>query len=327
MDNAAGEMRVFIAVVENHGFAAAGKHLNMSPSSVSKLVSRIEGRLQTRLLLRSARTASLTAEGEVYYRSACRILADIRHTESMLSQGPNVTPRGQLRISASVPFARCVLLPLIPEFTELYPEIELDFSLNDSSIDLMQNTADIAIRVGAVNDCPLKARKIGESRRTLVASPGYLARYGIPDHPENLEQHRCIGFNFHQGLNEWLFKEPSNGRGITKRISSAIAASDGETVRQLALLGMGIARLASFHIGEDIEEGRLVPLLQEYHYGRNEPINALFVDHTHLAARVRAFVDFFAEKLSRQKTPSYLRKKSFLEVHPQPRAIQRNAVL
>jgi DNA-binding transcriptional LysR family regulator len=320
MDNAAGEMQVFISVVENSSFAAAGKHLNMSPSSVSKLVSRIEDRLQTRLLLRSARTTSLTAEGEIYYRSACRILADIRHTESVLSQGPNVTPRGQLRISASVPFARCVLLPLIPEFTELYPEIELDLSLDDSSIDLMQNTADIAIRVGAVSDCPLKARKIGESRRTLVASPTYLARYGIPDHPENLEQHRCIGFNFHRGLNEWLFKEHSNGRGITKRINSSITASDGETVRQLAILGMGIARLASFHIGQDIEEGRLVPLLQEYHYGRNEPIHALFVDHTHLAARVRAFIDFFAEKLSRQKAPSYLRQRKVLEVHPQPRA-------
>ncbi|NLS06969.1 LysR family transcriptional regulator [Rhizobium sp. P32RR-XVIII] len=99
-------MQVFISVVENGSFAAAGKHLNMSPSSVSKLVSRIEDGLQTRLLLRSARTTSLTAEGEIYYRSACRILVDIRPTESKLSQGPNVTPRGQLRISASVPFAR-----------------------------------------------------------------------------------------------------------------------------------------------------------------------------------------------------------------------------
>lgn len=320
MDNAAGEMQVFISVVENHSFAAAGRQLNMSASSISKLVSRIENRLQTRLLLRSARTASLTAEGEIYYRSACRILADIRHTEQILSQGTNVIPRGQLRISASVPFARCLILPLIPEFSDRYPEIELDLSLDDSSIDLMQNTADIAIRVGAVSDSPLKARKIGESRRTLVASPSYVARYGIPDHPENLEQHKCIGFNFHRGLNEWLFKEPSSGRGITKRIKSSIAASDGEAVRQLALHGVGIARLASFHIGHDIEEGRLIPLLQNYHYGRSEPIHALFVDHSHLAARVRAFVDFFAEKLSKQSEPTYLRQRAVLEAHLQPRA-------
>jgi DNA-binding transcriptional LysR family regulator len=160
MDNRAGEMEVFVTAAELQSFSAAGRRLKLSPSAVSKLVTRIEDRLGTRLLVRSTRTMKLTPEGDVYLTRAQRILAEIAETEQIVAGGGKMVPRGLLRINASVGFGERCLLPVVPEFLALYPEVQLDISLTDGVIGLIEERTDIAIRSGPMSDSTLKARKI-----------------------------------------------------------------------------------------------------------------------------------------------------------------------
>jgi DNA-binding transcriptional LysR family regulator len=196
MDNRAGEMEVFVAAVEGGGFSAAGRRLGLSPSAVSKLVARLEDRLGTRLLVRTTRTLQPTPEGELYLSRARAILSEIAETERIVTSGGGATPRGLLRVSALMAFGERYILPLIGEYRRLYPHVLLDLSLSDGVIDLVGERTDIAIRSsGALRDSALKARKLLDSHRLLVASPDYLARNGTPQTPEDLARHACLGFN------------------------------------------------------------------------------------------------------------------------------------
>jgi DNA-binding transcriptional LysR family regulator len=204
-------MDVFVQVAELRSFSAAGRKLRLSPSAVSKLVTRLEDRLGTRLLVRTTRSLQLTPEGEVYLERAQRILADIEETERMVTAGGATVPRGPLRVSASVAIGVRCIVPLIPDFLALYPEIELDISLSDSIIDIVGERADVAIRVGPLRDSSLKARKLLERRRVIVASPAYIARHGLPATPDDLNQHNCLTFNFRPGAEGWPFRDPTTG--------------------------------------------------------------------------------------------------------------------
>ncbi|MDZ5454409.1 LysR family transcriptional regulator [Labrys sp. ZIDIC5] len=297
MDNRAGEMEVFVTAAELRSFSAAGRKLHLSPSAVSKLVTRIEDRLGARLLVRTTRTLQLTPEGETYLGRAQAILADIAETERMISSGGEVVPSGRLRVSASVGFgARCVV-PVLPDFLARYPKVELDLSLTDDVIDLVEEKADIAIRSGPLRDSTLKARKILESRRVITASPGYLARHGMPATPEDLERHNCLLFNFRRGLDSWPFRDPGSASLRRVQVSGNLQANNGPTMRKLCLDGLGLVRLGRFHVQPDIDAGLLVPLLEDYNALDVELIHAVFVGHDHLAARIRAFVDFLAERI------------------------------
>ncbi|WP_454811446.1 LysR family transcriptional regulator [Labrys neptuniae] len=301
MDNRAGEMEVFVTAAELHSFSAAGRKLHLSPSAVSKLVTRIEDRLGARLLVRTTRTLQLTPEGETYLARAQAILADIAETERMISSGGEVVPSGRLRVSASVGFgARCVV-PVLPDFLARYPKVELDLSLTDEVIDLVEERADIAIRSGPLRDSGLKARKILESRRVITASPGYLARHGMPDRPEDLERHNCLLFNFRRGLDSWPFRDPGSVMVRRVQVAGNLMANNGPTMRKLCMDGLGLVRLGRFHVQPDIDAGLLVPVLEDYNALDVELIHAVFVGHDHLAARIRAFVDFLAEKIGREE--------------------------
>jgi DNA-binding transcriptional LysR family regulator len=297
MDNRAGEMEVFVAAAEHRSFSAAGRRLHLSPSAVSKLVTRVEDRLGTRLLVRTTRALQLTAEGETYLARAQAILADIAETERMISSGGEVVPSGRLRVSASVGFGSRCVVSLLPTFLKRYPRVELDFSLTDEVIDLVEQRADIALRSGPLRDSTIKARKILESRRVVTASPAYLALHGSPQEPEELQRHNCLLFNFRRGLDSWPFRDPATGEIGRVSISGNLQANNGPTMRQLCLDGLGLVRLGRFHVQPDIDAGRLVPLLEDYNALDIELIHAVFVGHVHLAARIRAFVDFLAESL------------------------------
>ena len=301
MDNRAGEMEVFVEVIERGSFAAAARRLSLSPSAVSKLVTRIEERLQTRLLARTTRALQLTPEGEIYFRQATRILAEIDETDRMIVSGAASVPRGRLRVSSTVGFATRFVVPLVPEFLARYPLVELDLSLSDDIIDLIGERTDVGIRAGLMRDSGLKARKLAESRRTIVASPDYLARHGTPQRPEDFLRHNCLGFNFSPGLGVWPFLTPDGGR-IEIAVSGNFKGNNGATLRQLTLAGLGIARIGRFHLEDDIQAGRLVPLLDDINPKDIEPVHAVFLGHEHLAARIRAFVDFLAEHLSTRPT-------------------------
>ncbi|MDI7923113.1 LysR family transcriptional regulator [Ferirhizobium litorale] len=297
MDNRAGEMEIFVEAVERGSFAAAAARLKLSPSAVSKAITRIEERLQARLLVRSTRTLQLTPEGEIYLRQAQRILAEIAETERMVLSGSAAAPRGQLRVNSTVGFATRFVVPLVPAFLERYPDVELDLSLSDDVIDLIGERTDVAIRAGLLRDSSLKARKLTESRRVVVASPDYLERRGKPRVPGDLATHNCLAFNFSPSKSIWPFRDPMSLEMLSMPIQGNFQANNGATVRQLTLAGLGVSRIGQFHVQDDIDTGRLVPLLETYSPGDNEPVHAVFLGHTHLAARIRAFIDFLADRI------------------------------
>jgi DNA-binding transcriptional LysR family regulator len=297
MDNRAGEMEVFVQAVVLNSFSAAGRRLGLTPSAVSKIISRIEERLGTRLLVRSTRTLRLTPEGEIYHQRALRIVAEIDEAERAVASGASAAPRGLLRVNSSVPVGMMCILPLVPKFLQRYPEVELDVSLSDGVVDLIEERADVAIRVGPMRSSSLKARKLFESRVIVIASPAYLAEHGTPMHPRDLERHNCLNFNFRRILNEWPFRDPKTGEIDTIAVAGNFLSNNGSTAQQMCVAGLGIARLGLFHVRADMEAGRLVALLEDYNPGDIELIHAVFVGHEYLAARVRSFVDFLAETL------------------------------
>ncbi|MGY8707222.1 LysR family transcriptional regulator [Bradyrhizobium sp. 18BD] len=290
--NRSAEMEVFVRVVDLGGFTQAARKLRLTPSGVSKLISRLETRLGSRLINRTTRKLTLTEEGQAFYQRSLRILGEMEEAEREAASG--ATPRGRLTVNCNIPFGMLHMMPLIPRFLEQHPEITLDLVLTDTLIDLMQECADVAIRVGPLKASRLVARKLGTSRMVVVGAPGYLARLGTPKTPADLTEHRGIGWTFPRIRGGWPFKR---GDRTEEAVPPRVArASDGEIARRLALGGVGLARLALFHIGPDIEAGRLIPVLQSYNPGDREDIHAVYVGHTApLPARVRAFIDFLAE--------------------------------
>lgn len=298
MDNRLGEMEVFVLAAELQSFSAAGRRLKLSPSAVSKLVTRIEDRLGTRLLVRSTRMMKLTLEGEVYLSRAQRILAEINETELVVAGGGTMVPRGLLRINASLGFGERYLLPIVRDFLRLYPEVHLDISLTDGVIGLIEERTDIAIRSGPMDDTTLKARKLLESRRVIVASPTYLEAHGVPTSPQDLANHNCLSFNFRQSLNAWPFRDPGARNVYRLAVSGDMMVNSGMIIRRLCLTGSGLGRVGQFHVQQDIDAGLLVPVLQDYNPGDTEVVNAVFAGHEHLAARIRAFIDFLTKHVA-----------------------------
>lgn len=288
-----GDMEVFSAVVASGSLSAAARALGLTPSAVSRVVARLEARLGVRLVVRTTRALALTPEGEAYHRSAQRILRDLDEAEREVAE--QAAPRGRLRVSAALAHGRLYVVPLLGEFLERYPGITVDISLTDTIIDLVEERADVAIRFGPLPDSALVARRLGESGRSIIASAAYLARHGTPRIPEDLLNHNCMGFNFRRAEPLWPFRR--DGRDYTLDLPGNIEANNGETLVQLAREGVGIARVGTFHVAEDIVSGRLVSLLDEFNPGDREAIHALFVGGATMPARVRVFIDYLAEKL------------------------------
>lgn len=297
--NRAADMEVFATAIERGSFSAAARILGLSPSAVSRTISGIEARFGVRLIARTTRALAMTAEGEAYYHAARRILGDLAEVEQAI--GEQAAPRGRLRISTTLSYGRLHIVPLLGEFLDLYPDIIVDISLTDAVIDLVEERADVAIRIGPLPDSPLIARRLGESERAVVASPAYVARHGEPMVPEDLHAHRCLGFNFRRQQPWWPFRR--DGRDIGLPITPAIEANNGDTVTQLALDGVGIARVGRFNVADAIADGRLVELLAAYNPGDIEPFHALFLGGSTLPARVRVFIDFLADRLTTVPDP------------------------
>jgi len=289
----ARELEVFAAVVQRGSFSAAGRVLGLTPSAVSRTIDRIEARLGVRLMLRTTRVLTLTAEGRVYLGAARRILADLDDAEREIAdQG---APRGRLRVSAALAHGRQCIVPLLGEFAALYPHILVDISLTDAIADIHGGQADVAIRFGVLADSPLTALRVGQTGRTIVASPEYLARRGTPQVPEDLHNHNCLNFNFRRTEPVWPFRK--EGRDYALTVHGNIEANNGETLGQLAIAGVGITRVGNFSVAGDLAAGRLVPLLEAFNPGDVEQIHAVFVGGANMPARVRVFVDFIASNL------------------------------
>jgi DNA-binding transcriptional LysR family regulator len=288
-----GEMAAFVEVARQGSLSGAARTLGLTPSAISRIVGRIEARLGVRLLVRTTRSLRLTAEGENYARAARRILADIAETESAIAD--QASPRGRVRISMASAHGRMSVLPLLGEFTTRYPGITLDIDLSDEVADIIGGRADVAVRFGPLADSPLTARRLGETGRTVVASPAYLARHGTPRTPADLADHNCLDFSFRRIEPGWPFRE--NGRDTILPVSGNMTANNGETLVQLALDGLGITRVGNFHIEDELANGRLVALLEDFNPYDREAIHAVFIGGANMPARVRVLVDFLAEKL------------------------------
>ena len=287
-------LEVFATVMREGSFSAAGRLLGLTPSAVARAIDRIEARLGVRLLLRSTRALTPTAEGQSYLQTARRILADLDDAEQRIAdQG---APRGRLRISAALSHGRLCIVPLLGEFARLYPNILIEFALTDTIVDVAAGQADVAIRFGPLADSLLTARKLGETGRVIVAAPDYLARCGTPARPEDLHRHNCLNFSFRRAEPVWPFR--SGGQDLVLAVKGNIEANNGETLGQLAAAGVGIARVGAFSVIDDIAAGRLVPLLEDFNPGDVELIHAVFVGGANTPARVRVFVDFLVSRLA-----------------------------
>ncbi len=284
---------MFSAIARLGSFSAAGRALDLTPSAVSRTIDRIEARLGVRLLIRTTRALTLTMEGQSYLGAARRILADLDEAErSIADQG---APRGRLRVSAGFSHGRLSIVPLLGDFAGLYPHILVDISLTDTVVDIAAGQADVGIRFGPLADSALTARRIGETGRSIVASPGYLARHGTPRVPEDLLGHNCLNFNFRRAEPVWPFRR--DGRDYALTVRGNIEANNGETLGQLATAGVGITRVGHFGVADALAAGRLVSVLDAFNPGDVEPIHAVFVGGTNMPARVRVFVDYLAEHL------------------------------
>ncbi|MCJ2182578.1 LysR family transcriptional regulator [Novosphingobium sp. 1949] len=289
----ARSMELFSAVVDLGSFSAAARAFGLTPSAISRAIDRLEARLGVRLLLRSTRSITLTAEGQAYLQAARRILSDLDDAE--LHVADHGVPRGRLRVSAALSHGRLCVVPLLGEFVRLYPQVLVDISLSDGLVDIAGGQADVAIRFGPLADSTLTVRKLGETRRVVVASPAYLARRGTPLAPEDLHEHDCLNFSFRRAEPVWPFRR--EGHDFALSVTGPVEANNGETLAELAMQGVGITRVGLFSVAGAIAEGRLVPLLEAYNPGDVEQIHAIFVGGSNLPARLRVFIDFLAQRL------------------------------
>lgn len=287
-----GEMEVFARVVQEGGFSAAARSLDITPSAVSKLIARLEARLGTRLLVRTTRALTLTEEGEAYHHAALKILQDLNDAEQEASGG---ALRGRLRVNATIPFGTMFVAPAMPAFIARNPDIIVDLSFTDGIVDLVAEKTDVAIRMGNLPDSGLIARKLGQSSRVVCAAPSYLERKGTPETPEDLARHDCLTFNFRRTGPSWPFR--FKGREVAQPVKGSLIVNNGETMKQMVLAGAGIARLGLFHVAAEIAEGKLVPLLEHCNPGDLELIHAIYVGGGPVPDRVRAFIEYMIETL------------------------------
>ncbi|MBP5856016.1 LysR family transcriptional regulator [Marivibrio halodurans] len=297
------EMAVFAKVVEEGSFSSAARNLKLTPSAVSKQIARLEDRLGVRLLNRTTRRLSATEEGAAFYQRAARILSDIDEAEAAVTQ-LHAAPRGTLRINCGIAFGKHQITPLMPEFLARYPELRIELTLTDSVSDLVEEGQDVAVRFGPLQDSSMVARQLAVSRRAIVAAPSYFEAHGTPRHPSELTGHNCLTFSNMPHLNEWIFKI-AEGEEYRVKAEGNFTASNGETIHEMVLAGLGVARLAEFLVEPEVQEGKLQRVLQPFYRDIEVPINAVYPTRRHLSPKVRAFVDFLIEKF--QPVPPWAR--------------------
>ncbi|TKE97403.1 LysR family transcriptional regulator [Vibrio kanaloae] len=285
------DLEMVLTVVDAGGFSAAAEALDVQVAKVSRSVSKIESQLGVSIFNRTTRRVELTEEGRQFVGSVRVGLQMIQSAEEeIVSRGE--LPKGRLRVDAASPFVFHQLVPLVQSFKEAYPDIELELTSNEGFVDLLEKRTDVAIRIGKLSDSTLNARPLGKSLLHIVASPDYLAKRGLPTKPEDLSSHQIVGFAGNKVLNHWPLPNQSD-------VAPTVTASNGETVRQLALAGNGIACLSGFMVQEDMAAGRLIPILEQDKLANTdrERVNAVYYKSSSVSKRISAFIDFIQPRL------------------------------
>lgn len=286
------DLEMVLTVVDAGGFSAAAEALDVQVAKVSRSVSKVESQLGVSIFNRTTRRVELTEEGRQFVDSVRVGLQMIQSAEEeIVSRGE--LPKGRLRVDAASPFVFHQLVPLVRSFKEAYPDIELELTSNEGFVDLLEKRTDVAIRIGKLSDSTLHARPLGKSLLHIVASPDYLAKRGLPTKPEDLSSHQIVGFAGNKVLNHWPLPNQSD-------VAPTVTASNGETVRQLALAGNGIACLSGFMVQEDMAAGRLIPILEQDKLANTdrERVNAVYYKSSSVSKRISAFIDFIQPRLS-----------------------------
>jgi DNA-binding transcriptional LysR family regulator len=292
--DATSDLRVFVLVMDLGSFSAAANDLGLTPSAVSKLISRLEDRLGARLLARSTRRLTLTPEGEGFLARARRIVADIAEAEAEVARVRGA-PRGTLRINAGTAFGLHQLAPALADFLARYPEIDVDLSLTDRMVDLVEEHADVALRGGRLPEGAYVQRKIADLQRVICAAPSYLAQRGTPRTPAELKDHDCIVVAT-PGLNRWPFK--SRGGIDVVDVRARLSTDDAEAALRLAIAGAGVVRLADVIVGEPLRNGELVALFTDSHHVEPFPLAAVYPAGRNRLPRVAVFIDFLIERFA-----------------------------
>lgn len=288
------EMRVFVEVAEAGSFAKASRVLRLSPPAVTRAVSALEERLGIRLFNRTTRSVSLTEAGQRFLLSSNRVLSELEDAERDVVGDAGVV-QGHLNVTASVTFGRTVVAPLLGSFLAANPRLSLSLVMLDRVTNLVEEGFDVAIRIGDLPDSTLMARRIGQVRRLLVASPEYLAKRGAPASPDDLKLHSIIGFTSLMSAREVSFEELGKRRKLNLR--PRLEVNDAAAAIAAAETGEGVTTSLCYIVGESIRSGRLVPVLQEF-WPAPAPVHIVYPHSRLLAAKVRAFVDWAAQKLA-----------------------------
>jgi DNA-binding transcriptional LysR family regulator len=286
-------MRVFAKVVEQGSFVAAGQALEMSSTVVTRHLADLEKQLGARLLHRTTRRLSLTETGAAYLARVRQILQDIDDADSLVMSQTSRTA-GTLRIYSHLAFGQLQLAQLLPMYAQQFPEVVLDVTLSDRTVDLVDDGFDIGFFIDLQKfDISMIARKIGSAEIMLCASPDYLQRHGIPRTPQDISHHVCLNFAYEQLRHHWVINDANGSQTIP--ISSKLVSNNGDLLRQCALAGMGIVIRSSFSLGDDLLSGRLVRLLPEHHLGRLA-VMMVYPSRRLIPAKVRSFVDFISNQ-------------------------------
>ncbi len=291
-----GELQVFLRVVEEGSFSGAGRRLHVSPSTVSKLIARMEARLGVRLFERVAGAIRLTQEGERFRAAGEQVVQAMEEAEAGVRVA-DAEISGTVRIHTALTTAKYLVAPRLPLLLDKHPRLHLDFVLGTQRGDFIRQGLDVAIHSGRPTEQTLIGRPLMLRPWVIAAAPAYLQRAGTPQRPEDLLRHRCLNFTIRTQWNRWTFHEDGGLKTID--IPNYIGADQGELLRTFALQGLGVVRLARFHIAGDLAAGTLVPLLTQYQERtEDDRFYLLYPRGRSLAPRVRAVVDFLAEQFA-----------------------------
>jgi DNA-binding transcriptional LysR family regulator len=286
-------MGIFVRVIDRGSFAAAASDLGLSPSAVSKLITRLESRLGVRLLTRTTRRLALTAEGEVFLDRSRKILDAIEAAESEIASGRRAS-QGHLRVHAFPTFAVDHLSAVLPEFLARYPRITFEFLVTNRVVDLVDDNIDVAFRVGPLNESSFAGRKIADLTQVVCASPAYLARHGKPVQPHDLSQHACLTLSHVPEARTWSFN--LGGETVKVDVKGPVVADSAHMLLRLAINGAGIIRFGDIIVAQAIRDGRLIPLLEDLQQPESFPLWAIFPTGRQRTPRVKAFLEFLTER-------------------------------
>ena len=288
-------MRLFTRIVERRSFSLAAQDFGLPRSSASETVKQLEARLGVRLLQRTTRQVATTLDGEAYYRRCLTILSDIEEAEGAFT---GAKPKGLLRIDVHGTLARHFVVPGLPRFLAAYPDLALHIGEGDRLVDAIREGVDCVLRVGSPQDSTMIGRKIADLDQATLASPDYLERYGVPDHPDRLEGHRMVGFvsTATGALLPMDFKIDGQRRDVM--LPATVTVTTGETMTAAARAGLGLIQVPRYRLAADLESGRLVEVLADFPPD-SMPVHVLYPHNRQLSPRVRVFIDWLVGEFSR----------------------------